>query len=263
MQGRTDLAIEAENAEKAAKNEGFISKKEFGDITVTLQTSGGNDYLTLTLPPLMLFGDDLQKAEQLLCESVEKLLPEKRDFVLVVGLGNTEITPDALGPETAKRILATRHISRDLAKQLSLNGLKKVAVLSPGVLGQTGIEAAELVLSVCQKTKPDAVIVVDALCAKATSRLGSTIQLTNAGIAPGSGVKNSRAKINAEYLGVPVIAVGMPTVIDMGAKDGMAELLVTPKDIDLLIDRAATLIGNALNFCLQPEIDRDVLISLV
>ncbi len=260
---RTDLAIETINAEKIANSGALIEEEKHGKITKIRQEANKKEYITFSLPPMMLHGELCREAEELISKSISELLPKKRDLVLVVGLGNTDITPDALGPLSAKRVLATRHIGKEMARQLQLENLKSVAVLSPGVLGQTGIEAAELILSVCKKTKPDAVIAIDALCAGSTERLGCTIQLTNAGIAPGSGVKNSRAKIDSEYLGVPVIAVGLPTVIDIGRREGEAELLVTPKDIDLLIDRAATILGNAINFSLQPEIDRDFLISVV
>ena len=260
---RTDLAIETINAEKIAENGVKVEEERHGKIIKTRQKTVENEYITFSLPPLMLYGEACREAEMLLSQSITALLPKKRNYVLVVGLGNTDITPDALGPLSAKRVLATRHIGKELAVQLNLGNLKSVAVLSPGVLGQTGIEAAELILSVCKKTNPDAVIVIDALCAGSTERLGCTVQLTDAGISPGSGVKNSRAKIDSEYLGVPVIAVGMPTVIDIGKQKTEAEFLVTPKDIDLLIDRAATLLGNAINFSLQPDIEPDYLISLV
>lgn len=260
---RTDLAIETINAENFSENGITVEEERYGEIIKTRQKSNDNEYITFSLPPLMLHGDMCEEAERLIAKSISELLPEKRNYILVVGLGNTDITPDALGPLTTKRVLATRHIGKELARQLSLESLKSVAVLSPGVLGQTGIEAAELIFSVCKKTSPDAVIVIDALCAGSTERLGCTVQLTNAGIAPGSGVKNTRAKIDKDYLGVPVIALGIPTVIDIGKQKTETEFLVTPKDIDLLIDRAATLLGNAINFSLQPDIEPDFLISLV
>lgn len=135
----------------------------------------------------------------------------------MVGLGNSDITPDALGPKTAKDIFSTRHITKSLAEEVGLPSLRPVSSASPGVLGQTGIESAEMIRGIMNETSPDAVITVDALSARSIKRLGCTVQMTNTGIVPGSGVGNHRAEISRKTLGVPVIAIGVPTVVDAAA----------------------------------------------
>ncbi len=271
MLSRTDLAIESINAAKMPNAQHLKRDEKIGEFTlnhikITDDAAGKpkGDYITLQFPNLVNHGGFFEDAEHLLAEQISLLLPKKRDTVLVAGLGNTDITPDALGPLTIGRVIATRHIDNELAEQIDLKGLRKVAAISPGVLGQTGIEAAELIKSVCEKIKPDAVIVIDALCAAAAERLGNTVQLSTAGITPGSGVKNARPEINEKSLQTPVIALGVPTVIDATEHfNSPTEMVVTPKDIDLLITRAATLIGNALNLSLQPEIEPEILRALV
>ncbi len=203
--------------------------------------------------------------------ALRSLLPQQ-GTVLVAGLGNMHITPDALGPKTAAKVLATRHISGELAKTIGLQGLRSVCVLTPGVLGQTGIESMEILAATVEKTRPDAVLAIDALAARNLSRLCCTIQISNTGISPGSGVGNHRAEVSRATLGVPVVAVGVPTVVD--AATLVADLsgnpvcrptgmIVTPREIDMEIDRASGLLGHAVNCALQPDIDPQVLLSVV
>ena len=199
-------------------------------------------------------------------------MPEKRGLILAAGLGNSDITPDALGPAAARRIFATRHIPPALSKTTGLENLRQVAVIAPGVLGQTGIEAGELIKAAADRIKPDAVIVIDALAAKSPNRLFKTVQICNTGISPGSGVKNSRKEISEKTVGVPVIALGVPTVIDTDTlieeitgvapaqKSGM---FVTPKEVDMLTVRLSEILGEALNMLLQPEIDPAIISELV
>lgn len=274
---RTDLAIECTNTAELPDTAYLKRDERIGEFTlnhIKISTAAQaqlvgrplGEYITVTMPNLIIHGGFSETAEELLSRQINQLLPKKRGTVLVAGLGNTEITPDALGPLTAARVLATRHISSELARQIHLDGLKSVAVISTGVLGQTGIETAELLTAVCEKIRPDAVIVIDALCAASAERLGNTIQLTSSGITPGSGIKNSRPEISPVTLNTPVIALGMPTVIDACEVLGQrtqAEMVVTPKDIDMLIDRAATLIANAINLSLQPETEPEILRALV
>lgn len=191
--------------------------------------------------------------------SFDRLFEKRPQNVTVVGLGNQDITPDALGPICANSILATRHLSEDFKKDTGLSSLGSVSVITPGVMGKTGIETRESVKASVDFIKPDAVIVIDALAAGDYERLCSTFQLTDTGISPGSGVKNSRKAFNKESLNIPVIAVGMPTVIDFGSSDDM---MVTPKDIDLLIDRAAELLSLAINRFLHPDLDSKTLSAL-
>ncbi len=223
-------------------------------------------------------GDDSSSREktEALAAELRSLLPEE-GMVLVTGLGNRSITSDALGPETMDHILPTRHIKGELAKSTGLESLRGAAVISPGVLGQTGIEISELLTGLIGELRPSAVIAVDALAARSLARLGNTVQLCDTGIAPGSGVGNNRVRLDRETLGVPVIAVGVPTVVDavtlasnlMGGDDSdhrlqelpreSRSMIVTPKEIDLLIERCSRFIGMAINCALQPDTDYDVL----
>ncbi len=187
--------------------------------------------------------------------------------VLIIGLGNSGITPDALGPQTVSGIIATRHLRNELPKGHFLSGLHSVSALATGVLGQTGIEVAEITRAVCDRTSPECVIVIDALACADTARLGTTVQLTDTGISPGSGVQNSRKELSRHTLGVPVVAVGVPTVIDMhtiyenmsGAAPAktLPNMMVTPRDIDRIIDRTAKLLSHALNRAFQPDLSHE------
>ena len=146
-------------------------------------------------------------------DELSALLPET-GLVLVAGLGNRAITPDALGPQTAEQVLATRHIHGEIARITGLDGLRPVAVVSTGVLGCTGVETRELLTALAREFRPSAVIAVDALAARSLGRLGCTIQLSTGGISPGSGVNNARPQLSRETVGVPVIGIGVPTVVD-------------------------------------------------
>ena len=207
-------------------------------------------------------------------EELSRLLP-REGAVLTAGLGNTNITPDALGPEFIRGVFVTRHLKKELCDKLGLGRLRPVAAIAPGVLGQTGVETGELLLGAVKVISPCAVIVVDALAARKLERLGSTVQISDSGIVPGSGVGNSRAEISARTLGVPVISIGVPTVVDaatlardvsgspveeMQKSDG--EMMVTPKEIDMLIERCSALISLAVNRALQPGLSIKDLIEL-
>ena len=182
---------------------------------------------------------------------------------LVVGLGKTDITPDALGPIVADRVLATRHLTNELKRDLGLDGLKSVSTITPNVLGKTGIESYDLVSATAKKIKPDIIIAVDALACRDPERLCRTIQIADSGICAGSGVNNARKPLNLATLGIPVIAVGVPTVIDANSFfDSDENMMVTPKEIDLLVEKAADIISRAINIFLQPEIDIDTIESL-
>ena len=144
---------------------------------------------------------------------IKRLLPVN-GLVLVAGLGNMEITPDSLGPKTSRRVLATRHIGGEIARSTGLDRLRPVAVMQTGVTGQTGIETGEYILSIVRRIRPTAVVAIDALASRRTERLGCTLQISDTGISPGAGVGNHRTKITKETIGVPVIAIGVPTVVD-------------------------------------------------
>lgn len=291
---RTDLALEA--SEKLKQNiEGLEQKiEEFKDIkateiTIKSETAAKKvgkpqgKYITIELPNFTDNNQDLKEKIKIISRKIRELIPEK-GLVFVVGLGNSNITPDAFGPKTISSVLATRHITGELARSTGLDQLRPVAVLSPGVLGQTGIEVSEIILSITKKIKPSVVIVVDALASRETKRLGSTIQISNTGISPGSGVGNSRPSINEESLGVPVVSIGVPTVVDALtlAGDLIPQLdekitkyikdkvyprgepmMVTPREIDLLVDRASNLTAMSINYALHTGLTIDDILDLV
>lgn len=282
MSIRTDLAIELGGGENGDISGVEKEYKEEGDIkaSVVKITSRQGEratgkpigkYITLEFPPIYKISDysSLKKA---VAGSLDSLLEGKRESILIAGLGNTDITPDAIGPLTAKQILATRHISGQFAESIGLKGLRSVSVIAPGVLGQTGIETTELIKGAIEAVKPNAVIVIDALAAMSAQRLFRTVQLCNTGISPGSGVKNSRREISEKTLGVPVIAIGVPTVTDADAlafeltgkePEKSCDMFVTPKDVDLLADRISEILALSLNRFLQPEIDEEIISELV
>lgn len=190
--------------------------------------------------------DSFVHAAELLRSCLRRLLPLREgDSVLVAGLGNPAITPDAVGPEAAALTLATRHLKQQMPEEFS--AFRPVSICQTGVLGTTGMESSELIRAICGAVRPDAVIVVDALAARSTERLCRTVQLTDSGIVPGSGVGNDRAELSRRVLGVPVAAVGVPTVVDAG--EG---LIVTPRDIDKYVKDAGKLIAYGLNLALHP-----------
>ena len=216
-----------------------------------------------------------------LVKSLKALLPRCEGTVLVAGVGNGDMTSDSLGPQTASKIFATRHIGEELHKQAGFDEpLRSVAAVSSGVLGQTGIETGEYIRSICEAVKPCCVITVDALAAGSVSRLGNTVQMSDTGIAPGSGIGNTRVRIDEGYLGIPVIAIGVPTVVDAlclateltGVEHGRFSdeskgkdegLVVAPKDIDLLVKNASYLLAMAINCALQPSLTPQELYALM
>lgn len=277
MQNRTDLALEAAlSYGETLPSDARQQERREGNVTLTTLTLGGSsakklgrvpgDYITAQLPPLTDNDQELEAAAISIGGELRRLLPA-HGTVLVIGLGNEGITPDALGPRVARMVLATRHIRGEFARSTGLDDLRPVAVLSPGVLGNTGMESGELTAGVCARIHPEAVIAVDALAAGSLSRLGCTVQLSDTGIAPGSGVGNNRQALNRELLGVPVIGIGVPTVVDavtvareLTGQDGGetvsprgAAMMVTPREVDLMIKRASRLVAMAINAALQPE----------
>ena len=186
-------------------------------------------------------------------------------LVLVAGLGNRAITPDAVGPKVHQNTLVTRHLVRQMPEHFG--ALRPVASLAAEVMGTTGVESGELVRAVCEKLRPACVVAVDALASRSVARLCRTVQLADTGITPGSGVGNHRMGLTRDTLGVPVVAVGVPTVVDgatlaadlLGADElprlgEGRDLLVTPKDIDSQVNDLAKVIGYAISMALQPGI---------
>lgn len=185
------------------------------------------------------------------------------DETLVLGLGNRDITPDALGPLTAERVFATRHIKR-YASELFGFGMSQVSAVSAGVMAKTGIESQEIAASLCKAVSPAQVIVCDALACAEPSHMGRTIQLCSTGISPGSGVENARAELSERFLGVPTAAIGIPTVSRMMSDDTRFDsLMVTPKQIDKLIKAGAELISAAINSYLHPELTSSEINSIL
>ncbi|MDE5564114.1 MAG: GPR endopeptidase [Oscillospiraceae bacterium] len=275
MQYRTDLALESlagvstRNGIEEHKRGTHFKITEIhirDDASGRPLGKGRGRYITLEGEPLSGFSDDYEPKAQELAAELRPLLPEDGS-VLVAGLGNTDITPDALGPRTTAKVLATRHLQKELANEDEdfLKSLRQVSVLAGGVLGQTGIESAELLLAVAEKIHPAAVIAVDALACSSLERLGTTIQISDTGIAPGSGVANHRAALNAQTFGIPVIGIGVPTVIGMRtiAEDLTGRMplptkqnvMVTPRDVDRLISQAAHLLACGINLALHPQME--------
>ena len=287
MSVRTDLALEEKELNPDCKN-GVESEEEVhGDIKITrikIKNSVGEKaigkpvgtYITVEMPPLTDNGELNEAIVDAISGELEKFLP-KNGLVLVAGLGNTSITPDAIGPKTANGILATRHIEGEIARSIGLDDMRPVAVIAPGVLGQTGIETGEIIAGIAKLINPAAVIVIDALASRCLSRLGCTIQMSDTGICPGSGVGNARAEISKKTIGVPVISVGIPTVVDAVtlAQDLTghecektvnprgAKMIVTPQEIDLLVSRGASTVSMAINYALQQGIDRGTILGLI
>lgn len=202
--------------------------------------------------------ESFPRAVELIAEHMRKLLRlAEGDSVLVAGLGNPAITPDAVGPEAAASTLATRHLKEHMPEEFA--EFRPVSVCQTGVLGTTGIESSDLIRAVCDAVRPAAVVVIDALAARSAEKLCRTVQLTDSGIVPGSGVRNDRAELSARVLGVPVAAVGVPTVVDVG--DG---LIVTPRQIDKYVKDAGKLIAFGLNLALHRHLtvsDIDMFVS--
>lgn len=263
MNFRTDLAVEAavncplraEDVAHQTEKKGAVTLHRTRILTDRGEAAVGKPrgrYVTAELPSLTDNEGDLPTYAAVLGKELAALLPPE-GTVLVVGLGNRAVTPDALGPATAEMVLATRHIQGEFARAAGLADLRPTAVVTPGVLGQTGTESSETVRGVCREIHPAAVIVIDALAAGDVERLGRTVQLCDSGIAPGSGVGNDRRPLNREVLGVPVIGMGVPTVVDAQVKGCAAPMMVTPKEIDLLISRAARLLAMSIHCALQPH----------
>lgn len=279
---RTDLAVDV-NVEQLSGLEGFKKEeKTVGEVTVTtvnisdsktalkIGKKEGN-YITVEFPEIEKITDN-KTIENEIKKALFSLIGEKKENILVIALGNEEITSDNIGPATAKRLLATRHIAGSFAEQIGLKGLKSVAVITPSVLGKTGIETSEFCESIVKKIKPEAVLVIDACVSSSTKRIYRTVQLSDTGINPGWGVKNRRKEISQKTLGVPVIAIGVPTVVEalslayeLTQNEPVinSDLIVTPKECDLYSHRISEILSRAVNMFLQPEIDEEILFALV
>lgn len=282
MSVRTDLAYEGISAEGElpAGIKRSVRKSAGCEITeILVETDSAGEsigkpkgkYVTVETDRLSAYPEEFDEMAKGIGREISAFIPAE-GTVLVVGLGNSDITPDALGPMTVSGILATRHLKEELPSGHALGNLRGVAAIAPGVLGQTGIEVAEIAKAVCEEIHPAAAVVIDALACGDVNRLGCTIQLTDSGISPGSGVQNRRKELSERTLGVPVVAVGVPTVVDMhtiaenltgkAADRSLPNMMVTPRDIDRLIERTAKLISFSLNMAFQPELTPEDITAL-
>ena len=284
MAFRTDLAVEAiENHKTAAalphvrQSDRTLEGFAVHEVRILSEDAAREigkpqgRYLTLELDALIRREEDaFPRACKALSTLLRELLPHPNDGpVLIAGLGNRMITPDAIGPQTADHVIATRHL---VAQSPAIFAdWRPVSALAPGVLGQTGVETGEVICGVLDRVRPAAVIAVDALAAGRLSRLLRTVLLADTGITPGAGVGNARAALNKETLGVPVIAVGVPTVVDgatlaheissqLGqpaceALDDLSQpVMITTRDIDREVADISRMIGYAVNMALHPHL---------
>lgn len=285
MNFRTDLALErCENLDENSLDgiRMSIIEKDGAKITrIEVVDENGEKsvgkpkgrYVTVEVEPFTHQAQFIDETLEAVADEIRRILPQKGS-VLVAGLGNMSITPDALGPKCASMIFATRHITGELLRSTGLSGLRCVTSVATGVAGETGAEAGEIIKGVVQTVAPDVVITIDALAARNVERLGRTIQMCDTGIIPGSGVGNSRQEISKKTIGVPVISIGVPTVVDAatlildctGNENSVSEkaetMMVTPREIDLMIERAAKLTSLAVNRALQPDISAEDLLIL-
>ena len=289
---RTDLAVESkEKFEKdhveikgVSIHEEYQEELDLRTTLLRIETDHGarvmekprGTYITMEAPNLIVPDEDYHREiSQELAHHLKELLHlEKERSVLVVGLGNRDITPDALGPRVIQNLKITRHIVKEYGKAgMGEEKVHLVSSLVPGVMAQTGMETMEIIRGVIAETKPDVVIAIDALAARSMKRLNCTIQITDTGINPGSGVLNFRTGLNQESLGIPVIGIGVPTVVDAATivHDAIAHLLesleeaemeeflgelitprlhsmfVTPKDVDETVKMLSYTISEGLN----------------
>ncbi|MBU3202999.1 GPR endopeptidase [Clostridium algidicarnis] len=312
---RTDLAVEAREMYSSAHNkdpEGIVVKEDipYEDIKVTKVSITNEEgeknmgkpignYITIDIPEFTYYdGETMNRVSKVVADSLSKIInKDKHRNTLVIGLGNWNVTPDALGPRVISKTMITRHLKELIPDKID-EKIASVSALSPGVLGLTGIETVEIVKGVVDKTKPDLIICVDALASRRLDRVNRTIQISDTGISPGSGLKNHRKALNIETLGIKVIAIGVPTVVDAAtiANDSIdlvldemikestkggefynmlksidknekgrlieellsskgGDLIVTPKEVDIIVDSVSRVISNGINLALQPSLD--------
>ena len=297
---RTDLALESLNGDKSLPGTD-VHQWESDGIQVTeviIQTreaaqllgKGMGSYLTMECRLLTEHDPDARSAmANLLGEELGRLIGGDANApVLVVGLGNRNVTPDALGPAVIDRTLVTRHMLRSEYGPLDM---RSVCAVAPGVLGVTGIETIEMVESLVRKLQPCAVVCIDSLAARDSGRIGCTVQLSNTGIQPGSGVGNHRRALTKESLGTEVIALGIPTVVYAAtlAKDAfmllskaaetddealramenellgtqLGNMIVTPRDIDMSIENCAAMIASGINRALHPGLSEQEIAQMM
>lgn len=301
FQARTDLALEARESISEADStlRGVIMEESYdeeNDIRVTkveittknaAKTLGKpmGVYITIEAPRMLEPDEDYHREiSQVIADQLEEIIPdvEKEQSILVVGLGNREVTADALGPHVVDNLFITRHVVKEFGKAAyNKQKMNMVSCMEPGVTGKTGMEAAEMIKGVIEQTEPALMIVIDALAARSTRRLNRTVQISNTGIHPGSGVGNNRNALTEESMGIPVISIGVPTVVDaativgdalekmfQNAKSGekkwhleagenmlpeLQNMYVASKDIDAVIKRLSYTVSEGINMALELE----------
>ncbi|OFI07199.1 germination protease precursor [Clostridium acetireducens DSM 10703] len=310
---RTDLAVEAKQIYEEKNKEKIpgVDIKEYyeedlkitevailDDIGEKVMGKPKGKYITIDIPEVSNYDSDtLDEISGALAKTLSPLVNlEESMTALVVGLGNWNVTPDALGPKVISKLMVTRHLKQFIPDSID-EGIRPVCAIAPGVLGLTGIETGEIIKSLVDKIKPNLIICIDALASRKMDRVNRTIQIGNTGISPGSGVGNKRMEISEKTLGIPVIAIGVPTVVDAAtmANDTIdmvleqmikssssgsefynmlksinkdekqimireildpyfGNLMVTPKEVDMIIDCVSKIIANGINIALQPAL---------
>lgn len=293
---RTDLALEIRESfpdddveiKGVELRESKNPKKDIKITSVIIKDEAGSKamhkpigtYITIEAPKL---NEDDESYHEPLTDEIAKYIKElsggvEHKSVLIAGLGNREVTPDALGPYVVDNLFVTRHLIQEFGDEFKKqNKLEVMSAIAPGVMAQTGMETSEILKGIIAETKPELVIVIDALAARSINRLNTTIQICDTGISPGSGVGNNRKELNKKSLGIPVLSLGVPTVVDAATiiedrmeemlsaqgfgdgeinqfinemnNDSMRNLFVTPKNIDESIKRISFTISEALNQC--------------
>ena len=279
--GRTDIATESfrqldGSVRALTEKQGVIAAQErlhgLELMAVEILNAQGSQalgkpigkYFTLDLPQRFERGaEQFEAAAQAVSELIRSC-SKKHDSVLVAALGNPDITPDALGSLAASNIIVTRHLKQQIPADFA--AFSSLALSRPGVLGTSGIESAQQIKLLCSRLSPDLVIVIDALAGADLDRLCRCVQVSSAGISPGSGVGNDRKSLSAETLGVPVVAIGIPTVIDAGVfgEESLSGLFVTPRSIDTLVRSGARVIAYGINLAVHQGLgigDIDMLVS--
>lgn len=299
LEQRTDLALEARESfpgDDVELSGVVLSEREVKDAKLKISTVEIKDdrgakqmgkpkgtYITVEAKEYL---GSSEKEEDILIQELAGLIAElcgniREKHVLVAGLGNREVTADSIGPRVIENLFVTRHLIRELGGEFQKkHGFGEVSAIAPGVMAQTGMESFEILSGIVKETKAELIILIDALAARSTERLNTTIQLTDTGICPGAGVGNHRKALNEETLGVRILAIGIPTVVDAAtivrdtmdsvlAGQGFSEeelsglhreirqeatkdLFVTPKNIDESIDRMGHILADALNLCFAP-----------
>ena len=281
---RTDLAVEAHEArygdalcDGAAKSTSVVCGFEVTELNISEKAAAKlgkpqGIYLSAAFGRLWQEDDgSAGRAAELICALIRRLAPSGSGCVLVAGLGNDRITPDAVGPKAVKKLTVTRHVKRLDPELYSRLGFGECAAVIPGVLGDTGIESADIIRGAAEAVRPRCIIAIDALSSRRTERMATTVQVSAAGIAPGSGVNNRRAAISQATMGCPVISVGFPTVVDavtltldmleeagigdegldraaeLLSESGRRSLFVAPKDCDTITDCLADVASKAVN----------------